>query len=160
MHSIAWGAAPGGVEERWPHQCWLHTLPLSKLCGPPGRECFPRALIPRRTWTTDLGGVEWDELLTSQRPREATPLPLGLFAKRQPPGTERLWEIKPFLSLLVPGLGSLLCVRKGTEKTVKEPDFSLQKRNDQMALCSCGFAWPLSAVSGKPAGEAGHSGTQ
>lgn len=88
MHFIAWGASPGGVWERWPQQCWLHTLPLSKPCGPPRRECFPTAPEGEPGLGTWVG--VGDDLLTSHRPPRGSPLPTGMFAKRQPPSKEYL----------------------------------------------------------------------
>lgn len=76
------------------------------------------------TWV----GVKWDALLTTTDSEKLSPSHWGLFAKRQPPGTQSIGEVTPFLSFLDPGHGSLLCVRKDAEETMKKPAFSPQKR--------------------------------
>ena len=103
-------ACPVSQQGMWASRAGVFPGPLSK--EDPG----PLAWLGVEWWTVDKPETQ-----------EAPPVPLGLFAKRQSPGTESIWGIKPFVDLLEPDLRSLLGGRHGSEKSMKEPDFSLQK---------------------------------
>lgn len=49
----------------------------SKLCGPPGQGCFPRAPIQRRTPTTDLGGGRTRTTFDKSQAPGSSALPIG-----------------------------------------------------------------------------------